>query len=252
MLQFEGSHVHPDPKVGIPLYGPRSHNSPRHKSEIHVGFIGPAEAVEWARKFYEQCSDGVSGSKEHPPFPGCHSDRGFRCELRFNPAVIEPLTRQECLEISRQQKSRQRFELLLALSKSKMEILTQKDHPLDCIVFAIPEEIYQECRACEYVEKGRGSVHRDFRRAFKALAMTFLKPTQILRETTAGAVVSSSRELDHPSRIAWNLFTGLYFKVDGLPWGPTGLSPATCFIGISFFRPLGSQSSLRTSVVSHK
>jgi hypothetical protein len=49
--------------------------------------------------------------------------------------------------------------------------------------------------------------------------------------------------------IAWNLFTGMYFKVDGLPWGPVGLPAGSCFIGISFFRPLGSTSTLRTSVV---
>jgi hypothetical protein len=59
----------------------------------------------------------------------------------------------------------------------------------------------------------------------------------------------SQRDLDHPSVVAWNLFTGLYFKIDGLPWGPTGLPPGTCFIGISFFRPLGESSTLRTSVV---
>ena len=49
--------------------------------------------------------------------------------------------------------------------------------------------------------------------------------------------------------VAWNLFTGLYFKIDGLPWGPTGLPPGSCFIGVSFFRPLGESSTLRTSVV---
>jgi len=81
------------------------------------------------------------------------------------------------------------------------------------------------------------------------MAMEFLKPTQILRDTTAGSIVAASRDLDHISRIAWNLFTGLYFKADGLPWGPTGLAPATCFVGISFFRPSGSTSTLRTSVV---
>src|SRR5207245_8062358 len=34
-----------------------------------------------------------------------------------------------------------------------------------------------------------------------------------------------------------------------LPWGPVGLPPASCFVGISFYRPLGSVSTLRTSVV---
>jgi len=78
--------------------------------------------------------------------------------------------------------------------------------------------------------------------------MRYQKPTQILLETTTG-MTDSRRKLDHPSVVAWNLFNGLYFKVDGLPWGPTDLAPASCFIGISFFRPLGSASTLRTSVV---
>ena len=78
--------------------------------------------------------------------------------------------------------------------------------------------------------------------------MQFGKPTQILLETTTG-LTTSTRKLDHPSKIAWNLFTGLYFKVEGLPWGPTELTPGSCYIGISFYRPLGETSTLRTSVV---
>ena len=248
-LTFANSNAHPDPKVGIPLYGPRSLNTPRHKSEVHLGFIGPAEAVESARKFYEHCASGVSGDYEHAPFPGCDHDHGYRCDLRFNASLVEPITRQELLDLAGHRRRRDKFEFLLSLCKAKMQILTQRDQPLDYIVFAIPEDLYKDCRVVEYVEKGLGPIHRDLRRAFKALAMSFLKPTQILRERTAGAVLSPNRDLDHPSRIAWNLFTGMYFKVDGLPWGPTGLAPATCFIGISFFRPLGSASTLRASVV---
>jgi hypothetical protein len=90
-----------------------------------------------------------------------------------------------------------------------MKILTQRDHPLDYVVFAQPEDMYKQCRVADYIERGKGPVHRDLRRAFKASAMSFHKPTQILRETTAGAVFSQSRELDHPSRIAWNLLTRL-------------------------------------------
>ena len=91
-------------------------------------------------------------------------------------------------------------------------------------------------------------MYRNLRRAFKAMAMRFGKPTQILLATTTG-LTTSTRRLDHPSKIAWNLFTGLYFKVEGLPWGPTELTPGSCHIGISFYRPLGETSTLRTSVV---
>jgi hypothetical protein len=248
LLEFGCGQTHSDAKVGIPLYGPRSLGTPRHKSEVHVGFIGTAQAIETAQRFYEQAADGVSGEFQHPPFPGCKSDRGFRCDLRFNPATVEQITRQESQSILGARGDRQRLELLLELTKSKLKLLTEKDQPLDYIVFALSEELYSACRVADFHEKGV-PIHRDLRRSFKAMAMEFVKPTQILRDTTAGSVVAASRDLDHPSRIAWNLFTGLYFKADGLPWGPTGLAPATCFVGISFFRPFGSVSTLRTSVV---
>lgn len=248
-LQFAEGALHPDPKVGIPLYGPRSLGSARHKSEVHVGFIGSAQAVDNAKEFYIRCADGISGDKDHPPFPGCRKDRGYRCDLKFDSAIVELITRQESQDILAGRGERERLERLLNVTESKMAILSQKDHPLDYIVFAIPEDLYKKCRVADYVEKGKGPIHRDFRRAFKAMAMSYLKPTQIVRETTSSGSLSGSKDLDHISRIAWNLFTGLYFKIDGLPWGPTGLAPDSCFIGISFFRPLGSASTLRTSVV---
>lgn len=248
VLEFAGGQTHADVKVGIPLYGPRSLGTPRHKSEVHVGFIGTAEAVESARGFYERASAGLSGDSQLPPFPGCKADRGFRSDLRFNPATIEQITRQESQSILGTRGLRQRFESLLSTIEPKLKLLTEKDQPLDYVVFALSEELYEACKVADYREAGL-QFHRDLRRAFKALAMKYGKATQILRESTAGVIQTPSRDLDHPSRIAWNLFTGLYFKADGLPWGPRGLPPGSCFVGVSFFRPLGNASALRTSVV---
>lgn len=38
-LLFAEGNRHCDPRTGIPLYGPRSLGTSRHKSEVHVGFI---------------------------------------------------------------------------------------------------------------------------------------------------------------------------------------------------------------------
>lgn len=58
------------------------------------------------------------------------------------------------------------------------------------------------------------------------------------------------RDPDHPAKIAWNFFTGLYFKAGGTPWGPTGLMPGTCFMGVRFCRGLGTANpSMFTSLV---
>lgn len=204
--------------------------------------------MDHAQQFYQKCSEGVPGDNDHAPFPGCKADRGYRCDLRTDGSLVELISHQERTKLLGIKQSRQRFEETLQLLQQKMVLLTQKDHPLDYLAVVLPHDLYMKCRTTDYVEKGLGPVHRDLRRAFKAMAMQYQKPTQILLETTTG-LASTTRQLDHESVIAWNLFNGLYFKTDGLPWGPTALPPASCFIGISFFRPLGESSTLRTSVV---
>ena len=94
---------------------------------------------------------------------------------------------------------------------------------------------------------GEGLVQRNFRRALKARLMRYQKPTQIIRESTTG-YITDDRSKQDLATCAWNIFTGMYFKVGGLPWGPVGLKPATCFVGISFFRPLGEPSFMRASI----
>lgn len=247
-LVFAGGASHVDPKVGIPLYGPRSLNTLRHKQEVHIGFIGTAETVDRAQRFLTDCMEGVDGDDDHAPFPGCQRDRGYRCDLRMDGSLTELVTRRESQELLGMRGSRQRFETMLGLLDAKMGLLTQKDHPLDYVLVTLPEDLYRECRVVDYTERGMGKVHRDLHRAFKARTMRFHKPTQLFRDSTTG-LTTARRQLDHESVIAWNLFTGLYFKVDGLPWGPIGLPPSSCFIGVSFFRPLGETSTLRTSVV---
>lgn len=247
-LLFADNKVNPDPKVGIPLYGPRSLGTKRHKKEVHVGFIGTGESVSVAQDFIAECCEGVGGDEDTPPFPGFKPDRGFYSEILTDSKIFEPITHQESQEILSIRRSKERFETFLALLEDKLRVLTRKDYPLDYIFLVLSKDLYKECRVTDYFEKGRGAVHRDLRRAFKSVAMHFLKPTQILQETTTLGV-SGRRQLDHKAKIAWNLMTGLYFKVEGLPWGPTGLAPDSCFIGISFYRPLGEASLLRSSVV---
>jgi hypothetical protein len=241
-----------DPKVGVPLYGPRSLGTGRHKGEIHIGFIGTRPSVSRAQEYLGKASKGVDGDDSHAPFPGCDGTTGYRMALRTDDRTVELLTRHESDDVLQIRNRRQRFEHLLQLLDSKLGLLKGRDHPLDYVVLALSDELYRGCRVADYVEKGLGMVHRDLRRAFKVLAMKHKVATQILLDSTAqldDEEGGSRRGLDHASVVAWNLFTGMYFKAEGLPWGPYGLPAGTCFIGVSFFRPLGSTSTLRTSVV---
>ncbi len=247
-IAFAHGKTHFDPKVGIALYGPRSLGTARHKREVHVGFIGTGAGISRTAEFLAECAGGVDGDARHIPCAGSTLDRGFRQELRLDASLAEKITQAETKDILGIKDERQRFEGFLGLLRLKMRLLTQRDDPIDYVILVLPTALHERCRVADYFEPGVGRVHRDLRRAFKAMAMAFHKPTQILLETTMG-VRPAGRSLDHKSVIAWNLLTGLYYKVGGLPWGPVGLEPASCYIGISFYRPLGASSTLRTSVV---
>ena len=125
------------------------------------------------------------------------------------------------------------------LLEEKLKLLSERDQPPHYIIVGLPDDLLRRCKVAKYFEKGLGGVHRDLRRAFKSVAMKYHIPTQLLRQPTM-----EGKDKDNPSKIAWNFFTGLYFKAGGIPWGPTGLSPGTCYVGVSFYRPLGSTFSL--------
>lgn len=245
LLQFADGREHIDPKIGISRYGPKSFIPKRkHPESIRVGFIGSAETVDSSRYWLEKTSEGVLCDEDHIEFPGFMEDRGFFSKLIFDQDWNGQLTQMETDEIL-EKKPRERFEYLLEKLEEKLDLLSKKDQPPQYIVIALPDQIYNRCKDVDYYDKEKGKIHRDLRRAFKALAMKYQIPTQFIRQQTI-----DGREKDDPSKVAWNFFTGLYFKAGGVPWGPTGLTPSTCYIGIAFYQPLGSKfDSMHTSLV---
>lgn len=249
-LEFGGGFRSEDPKIGISLGGPKSFNTPRHKSEVHLAYMGDPVVADAARNYYETTArEGVVGDSDHTGFPGCDSERTFRCQLQHDVSKVGLFTRKETIQISNTRSSKERFAALEELVKEKFALIADQDFPTNLVVICLSDELYKSCRTIDFVEKGQGKVHRDLRRMIKALGMKYRIATQIILASTVG-VGERQKALDHPSVIAWNLFTGMYFKVDGLPWGPLGLEPDSCFIGISFYRPNDAPSNqLRTSCV---
>lgn len=238
-----------DPKIGIPLAGPKSYGTSRHPNPIHIGFIGTASSVDRATTYLQTAVAGIDGDDDHHPFPGVQSDRGFRTELRISSDLTRHIGVGEMRSLMAEGcKQRDRFEELLATLEDRLSLLCDTDHPLDCVYVVLPEDLYRRCRVADYTEGGR-KVHRDLRAAFKAMAMRYRMPTQMMKESTAGLTTETGpRKQSHPADVAWNLLTGLYFKAGGFPWGPVGLPTGTCFVGVSFFHPLGESSNLRASV----
>lgn len=235
-----------DPKLGISRFGPKSWRPERrHPSSLRVGFIGPPEAIETAQRWLEKSAAGVHGDQDHPEFPGCMSDRGFMTKLAFDSAWTAPLFRGELDELARVRGLSDRFHGLLFLLETKLRLLSERDQAPEYVIAAIPDDLYRKYRVVNFKDPVAGTVHRDLRRAFKAMAMKYRIPTQILRDATVNESTG-----DNLSKVAWNFFTGLYFKAGGTPWGPVGLQPGSCHVGISFYRQLGSASSkVQTSLV---
>ncbi len=202
---------------------------------------------KWPPNFMKNVVRGIDGDDSHAPFPGCKPDRGFRMALRMSDSQNEKITQGELAGIISIRNQKDRFIATLDLLLQKFRVLCERDQPIDYVCLIIPSEVRKRCGVADYHEKGVGMVHRDLRRAFKAAAMVFKTPTQLLMENTLSPDVEA-KDLDHLSTRAWNLFTGLYFKIDGLPWGPAKQAASTCHVGVSFYRPLGSSSTLRTSL----
>lgn len=244
-LIFGEAHTDVNPKVGLTMWGPRSTGTARHPTSLRVGFVGPASAVDNVERYLRESHDGIDGDDDNQPFAGL--EHFYRTSLVTGGDLKEKLTRHELATLERTTPSRARFEQLVALIEAKLELLSQRDHPPAIAVIAFDDDLYASCRVVDYHEN-RMPHHRDLRRALKAAAMRHRMPTQLLRDSTT-RLVPSTRSLDHPSEVAWNLWNGLFFKCGGLPWSPSGLQPGSCYIGISFYRPLGETSTLVSSVV---
>lgn len=241
-LSFGGGREHVDTKQGLACFGPKTLDSQRHPGQIQVGFVGSGSSIESARQWLLECCRGVEGNEGNRRFIGTGADFGFFSELLMDEGGVESLTRHEVNEVKSPRLLKERFQRALDLVSEKLRLLSERDRPPDYVILALPDELLEHCKTVDYNDGELGHVHRDFRRVIKAKAMEYRLPTQILLQRVTEAT-ESSRNVDHKARCAWNLFTGMYFKSGGIPWSPTGLGAATCFVGVSFFRPLGDRRS---------
>jgi hypothetical protein len=246
LLLFADDGLHVDPKAGIARYGPRSLTSAgRHPARLRVGFVGTAERIDVARTWLAAQATGVSGDAKNPEFPGWMADRGFFSTLEFADSWDEELGQAELRQVLEIRSQRDRFEAAVQLFDSKLRMLAERDNSPEYIVVAMAEDIVGRCGTADYRTDEYGAVHRDLRRALKASAMKYRIPTQLLQAGTA-----EGRDQTPASRIAWNFFTGMYCKAGGYAWSPHGLAAGTCYVGIGFYRPLGSRfPTMQTSLV---
>lgn len=250
VLRFAANREHVDPKTGLARFGPASLGTSRHPSTIRLGYIGSGASIDAARRWFERGESVIPGDHENhlPEFPGCADDRGFFTQLVHSDRLERRLTTHELATIKNVKRKIDRFQEAVGLVSEHMRLLTQQDEAPGLVILALPEELLDLTKHVTYVDPELGTVFRNFRRALKAELMRYGVPTQIVLPRVMTAQPGDPN-VDHVSRVAWNLFTGMFYKGGGVPWKPVGLRPDTCYIGISFHHPLGTTDvRLRTSV----
>ena len=172
-LLFAGGRRHVDPKTGIPLYGPRSLGTSRHKREVHVGFIGTGESAD-ARPEVPRADVLGSGRRRRSRAVPRLLERTRGSAATWSDAeLVESIKRHEATDILGIKNGRQRFEAFLELLQQKLDSDHQRTTRSTTSFWPFRQDLYQRCRSVEYIEKGLGDVHRDLRRAFKAMAMQY-------------------------------------------------------------------------------
>jgi len=135
-LSFGNGRTHTNPKIGIPLFGPKSLNTPRHKNQVHIGFVGEPDAIEKVKRFLSECSKGIlavdteNGSQS---FPGISIEQGFGFEIVLSDSLVQKITSSEKELIKRNKSVESQFSATLDLIEEKVGILCEQDHPLDYI-----------------------------------------------------------------------------------------------------------------------
>jgi hypothetical protein len=248
VLGFAGGLTHIDPKVGIAAAGPRSLGDHRHPTVVNSAFIGTAELIETAREWLRQAVGGVDGDNEHHPFPGYQPNGPFRSTLRLN-GPQRKLRRSDLLDLMGEDVWRwSGFDKLLGILDKHLHALARLDSPPSLVFIALPADLVKRY---ESVRRRRAGVEiiRNLRASIKATAMRHGLRTQLLRQATIeSSLTEHVGDLEHPADLAWNLFTAVYFKAGGFPWAPVGIPEGTCHVGVTFYRPHGELSAMRTSV----
>jgi hypothetical protein len=247
-LAFADGLTHIDPKIGIPASGPWSRDQPNHPASVTAGFIGTAECIAKARVWLSRAAEGVDGDDEHHPFCGFQLTGPFASQLRTNGPEAK-ITASEIRDLTADGLKRlDGFNHLLGLIDDRLAQLASLDAPPTIVFITLPAEIVKRYRAVHQTKQSVETVW-NLRVGIKARAMQRGLRTQLLQqETIESDLESHTSELDHPADLAWNLFTAAYFKAGGFPWAPVGIPEGTCHLGVTFFRPHGERSAMRTSV----
>lgn len=257
-LQF-GANQHICPKHGIFEYNPYDINQVRPE-KITLGIIGKSEGVDKVVQWLESCKAHIGGKqsknphpKLFPKFPGFNKQVGFMCEITYDDSYLRKLNNSDFDSIIKDYDDLEgRITEIASLYLSEIKYLSKNKNP-DVILCVLGENFMtyiteagkdsgeddsdvseSEAESDEVDEEEVSKKEQNFRRYLKAKAMQFGVPIQIVRDR----ILKPTSEMQDEATIAWNFFTGLYYKASGTPWAliRKDMAETTCYAGIRFFQ----------------
>ncbi|MCC7542749.1 MAG: hypothetical protein IT379_41420 [Deltaproteobacteria bacterium] len=270
-LLFANGSPGPDPKVGLALHGPwAGAQGDAAVHEMRVAIIGTGETVQSAQHWLRRCRGGIDPGAGvdpllFPSFPGMETKPGFDCRLTFSPKLTETLTPMEVSRITEAGDRDRAVEAAAVILRARLEALAERDVRPQVVVVALPDQVRRVAGAGRRPGARRKvakpqhqlqlsfldartpepwSTSRTLHRVVKAEGMRVHIPTQLVWPTT----LEGGEGVQDDATRAWNFCTALYYKAGGVPWRVSGLDRGTCYVGISFYRPMGASDTLQTSM----
>jgi hypothetical protein len=265
-LVFSGDQEHIDIRAGMAKFGAFDKSGPSIPRPIRVGLIGTTATLDRLRDWIETCKGGVISEEKklvklRPSFPGM-TEQVFGTTIELSDANTRAITRHELTAaMTGEDRLRNVVSVFVAhakdlAGKSGLNVLVVAPPPE---VFALgdspsshtPEGPIDDSQDSRTKEESSEITRGNFHDLFKAEALRFQVPCQIIRPDTYGDKSSrdKSRRMQDEATRAWNFHTAIYYKAGGVPWrlarAPASLS--TCHVGVSFYRSVAGDK-LMTSV----
>jgi hypothetical protein len=268
-----------DPRNGLFLFGPLLDN--RAPSQIRAGVIGTPRGVSMYRKWVEQTSKFIpaanSNVRHQFPFPGFQA--AFKAHWPSSPAVEIAISPTEISNVIRLSDRYQAIYQSVSLyAKPIRERLRDDDVQVDVWFVIIPDEVWKYGRPLSRInreeaiysgptlgprvarrlfkepslfqeEMDAAEVYRyelNFHHQLKARLIRSRAVIQVIRESSLNFEQDqeiSTRRLQDPATVAWNLCTTAFFKAGGRPWKLAHVREGVCYVGLAFKINTVDQSS---------
>ena len=259
-----------DPRNGLFLFGPLLDN--RTPSQIRAGVIGTPRGVSMYRRWIEQANRFIpaanAASRHQFPFPGFEA--AFKTRWPVSSAVeiaISPTEISNTIRLSDRYQAIYRTVSLFA--QPIRNRLRDDDVQVDVWFVIIPDEVWKYGRPLSRInrdeaiysgpalgprvarrlfrepslfqeEMDAAEVYRyelNFHHQLKARLIRTRAVIQVVRESSLNFEQDqeiSTRRLQDPATLAWNLCTTAFFKAGGRPWKLAGVRDGVCYVGLVF------------------